>query len=124
MLLIGELAEQTGLAPSAIRYYEDLGLVQPVTRRSGRRVFDNAAANRLRAITAAQEAGFTLDEVRRLLDSQAAGTRQWKAMVKAKIADVRARIERLEVVEATLRESLRCGCRAWDECPIVLEPRP
>ena len=120
MLLIGELADQAGLATSAIRYYEEVGLLRPVPRRAGRRLFEESVANRLRAITAAREAGFSLDEIRRLLDSQAEGTDDWRLLVQAKLADVRARIERLEVVESTLRESLQCGCRAWDECPLVM----
>lgn len=120
MLLIGDLAEQAGLAASAIRYYEELGLVRPVGREAGRRLFAESAANRLRAITAAQEAGFSLDEYRRLLDSQTEGTDEWRELVVAKAAQVRSRIERLQAIEQTLRESLKCGCAAWDDCPILL----
>ena len=120
VLLIGDLAERAGLAPSAIRYYEQQGLIRPVGREAGRRLFAESAANRLRAITGAREAGFSLEEIRRLLDSQAEGTEVWRDLVVAKVAQVRSRIERLEVIEATLRESLECGCGAWDECPIVI----
>jgi MerR family redox-sensitive transcriptional activator SoxR len=120
MLLIGELAQRAGMAPSAIRYYEEIGLVEPAGRESGRRLFPESMANRLRAITAAQEAGFTLEEIRRLLNSQAEGRGEWRALVEAKIDEVEARLDRLRTIAATLRESLTCGCRAWDECPIVL----
>lgn len=121
MLLIGEVAQRAGLATSAIRYYEELGLVQPIGRAAGRRLFDESTANRLRAIAAAQEAGFTLDEIRRLLDSQADGGAAWRDLVVAKITEVQARIERLQAIAATLHHSLQCGCRAWDECPIVVD---
>ena len=124
MLLIGEVAERSGVATSAIRYYQELGLIEPVRRESGRRVFADSAANRLRAITAAREAGFSLEEIRGLLDSQAQGSQEWRGLVEAKIAEVCSRIERLQAIEATLRDSLSFGCRAWDECPIVLhDPR-
>lgn len=120
LLLIGEVAQRAGVAASAIRYYEELGLVQPARRKAGRRLFDDSAANRLRAIAAAQEAGFSLDEIRRLLDSQADCTAEWRTLVEAKISDVQSRIERLRGIAATLRDSLDCGCHAWDECPIVI----
>jgi MerR family redox-sensitive transcriptional activator SoxR len=112
------------VAPSAIRYYEEIGLVEPAGRESGRRLFPESTANRLRAIAAAQEAGFTLDEIGRLLNSQAEGRAEWRALVEAKIDEVEARIDRLETIAGTLRDSLTCGCRAWDECPILLRARP
>jgi DNA-binding transcriptional MerR regulator len=120
LLLIGEVAQRSGLAASTIRYYEELGLVRPIGREAGRRLFDESAANRLRAVAAAQEAGFSLEEIRRLLDSQAEGSTGWRTLVQAKIGDVEARIERLRTIADTLRGSLDCGCRAWDECPILV----
>ena len=120
MLLIGEVAARSGVASSAIRYYEELGLVAPAGRESGRRVFAASAANRVRAIAAAREAGFSLDEIRDLLDSQTEGTEQWRRLVEAKISEVHSRIAQLHIIEATLQSSLSCGCRAWDECPIMV----
>ena len=120
MLLIGEVAERAGLAPSAIRYYDELGLISPAARQGGRRLFEESSVNRLRAIGAAREAGFSLDEIRRLLDSQAARTVDWRVLVEEKIEEVRARIYRLQVIESMLELSLDCGCKAWDECPIVV----
>lgn len=120
MLLIGQVAEQSGLATSAIRYYEDLGLIETATRVSGRRHFPESTPRRLRAITAAREAGFTLEEIQRLLDSQAEGTQEWIELVEAKLGEIRSRLRRLRGIEKTLRDSLTCGCQAWDECPILL----
>ena len=119
-MLIGEVADRSGLATSAIRYYEELGLIEPVGRESGHRLFTEEVPRRLRAITAAREAGFSLAEIGLLLSSQAEGTDEWRSLVEAKIDSVQTRIERLETIARTLRESLECGCRAWDECPIVL----
>ncbi|HET6875762.1 MAG TPA: MerR family transcriptional regulator [Acidimicrobiales bacterium] len=120
MLLIGEVANRSGLAASAIRYYEEPGLIGPAERASGRRLFPESAARRLRAIRAAREAGFSLDEIRRLLDSQAEGSDEWIELVEAKIAELAGRARRLRAIQKTLRESLTCGCRAWDDCPILL----
>lgn len=121
MLLIGEIAQRAGLATSAVRYYEQLGLVHPVGRAAGRRLFDASTANRLRAIVAAQQAGFTLAEIRQLLDSQAEGTAAWRDLVEAKITEVATRIAGLQAIATTLQDSLTCGCRAWDDCPILVE---
>jgi MerR family redox-sensitive transcriptional activator SoxR len=120
VVLIGEVAARSGVASSAIRYYEELGLIAPAGRESGRRVYGESATNRVRAIAAAREAGFSLHEIRRLLDSQAEGTDTWRALVEAKIGEVQARIARLHAVELTLRDSLGCGCRAWDECSALV----
>jgi MerR family redox-sensitive transcriptional activator SoxR len=124
MLLIGEVAELSGLSTSAIRYYEQLGLIDTAGRLSGRRVFPDSAWTRLKAITAARDAGFTLEEVRRLLDSQAEGTEDWRALVEEKIRDVEERVQRLGAISAILRESLECGCSAWDHCTLLVPDRP
>ncbi len=120
MLLIGEVADLTGLATSTIRYYEELGLIRPVRRESGRRLFEEGTPRRLRAISAAREAGFSLEEIGRLLGSQAAGTDEWRSLVERKIGSVEARAERLQAIASTLRDSLDCGCQMWDLCPLVV----
>jgi MerR family redox-sensitive transcriptional activator SoxR len=115
VLSIGELAARSGVAVSAIRYYEELGLLAPAERVSGRRRFDEAALDRLRAITAAQDAGFQLAEIALLFD----GTRRHD-LVEEKLAEVRARIRRLQKVAAALEQAAECGCSSLDHCPIVL----
>jgi DNA-binding transcriptional MerR regulator len=78
-----------------------------------------SAASQLKAIAAARPAGFSLEEIRCLLDSRAEGTVEWREKAESTIAEVRTRIEQLQSIEAILRESLECGCGAWDECPII-----
>lgn len=118
--MIGEVAELCGLSTSAIRYYEKLGLIGPAGREGGRRLFDEEAPARLKAISAACEAGFSLDEVRRLLDSQSEGTQDWRDLVEEKIHDVEALVQRLAAISRVLRESLECGCSAWDRCTLLV----
>jgi DNA-binding transcriptional MerR regulator len=122
MLLIGELAERVGMSTSAIRYYEQVGLVQPLRRESGRRVFSDQSIGLLRAIRAARSAGFTLEQVRELLAGQAAGGSGWRELVKLHITCLETRVERLQAVALLLRGSLDCGCRAWFECPSIADP--
>lgn len=115
MLSIGELAARSGVAVSAIRYYEELGLVAPAQRVSGRRQFDESALDRLRAIAAAQEAGFQLAEIATLLDGAPR-----RELVVEKLAEVRARIRRLQRVAEALEQAAECGCSSLDHCPIVV----
>jgi len=119
VLLIGEVAEQAGMSTSAIRYYEQIGLVRPIRRESGRRLFGDEVIARLRAISAARAAGFTLDEIRQLLDSQSEETADWRGLVETQIASVEARVDQLQSVAEILRNSPECECRAWNECPSV-----
>ena len=66
---IGKLAESSGLASSAIRYYEGHGLIEPIARtESNYRLFGPESLSRLRFIQAAKLAGFTLDDIRRLIE--------------------------------------------------------
>lgn len=74
MFRIKQLAERTGLSPSRIRYYERIGLLRPVERLpNGYRVYPAEAEPVLRLIVLAQEAGFSLEEMQRLLPPRLAG---------------------------------------------------
>lgn len=121
MLSIGELAARAGVAVSAIRYYEELGLVAPVQRVSGRRRFDESALARLRAVAAAQEAGFQLSEIALLLE-RSGGER--RALVEEKLHDVRSRIRRLQRVAEALEHAAECNCSSLDDCPMIVSRRP
>jgi MerR family transcriptional regulator, redox-sensitive transcriptional activator SoxR len=118
-LSIGEVAERTGLAVSAIRYYEKLGLLAPAARSSGRRRFDSTAVTRLRIISTVQQAGFSLDEIHQLLDDGAETTQTRHALVRAKLRDVREDIRRLEAIAHALEQALGCGCNSLEHCSLV-----
>jgi MerR family redox-sensitive transcriptional activator SoxR len=122
-LPIGEVARRVGLRPSAIRYYERVGLLRPAPRAGGQRRYDRSALHRLSAIRLAQRAGFSLDEIRRLFEAERLpGGAGWRALVEGKLREVRARMEQFQVMERMLLESLDCGCEAFDECPLIEVP--
>lgn len=106
---IGELAKQTGLTSSKIRFYESIGLLKLVDRRSnGYRTYPAEAMTVLNLITLAQRAGFSLDEIRALLP---ADLEHWdhSALVGAltrKVADIEALEARLSQTKAHLRRLL------------------
>jgi DNA-binding transcriptional MerR regulator len=113
---IGTLAKQTGLAQSRIRYYEAQGLLGPVQRAAnGYRSYAQDTLHILGIITTAQEAGFSLDEIRKLLPQQDdAGWDRVKLLtiLKAKLADIaliQARLERTHANIAALVARIEGG---------------
>ncbi|MDV2080644.1 MerR family transcriptional regulator [Marinobacter xestospongiae] len=104
---IGELAKQSGLAPSRIRFYEKVGLLKTVKRASnGYRSYPPEAVLVLDLITTAQSAGFSLDELRTLLPSDLS---QWQhdsllETLRSKVQDIEALQERLATSKAKLLE--------------------
>jgi MerR family transcriptional regulator, redox-sensitive transcriptional activator SoxR len=122
-LPIREVARRAGLRPSAVRYYERIGLLRPIPRAGGQRRYDPVALHRLSAIRLAQRAGFSLDEIKRLFDAERLpGGAGWRTLVESKLSEVRARMDEFRVMERMLLESLDCGCEAFDECPLVDVP--
>src|SRR5689334_4541669 len=108
-LTISEIARQVGLQPSAIRYYEQRKLLPPARRVSGQRRYDTASLHRLAVVRRAQEAGFSLDEIRRLFFGFGAATpvsARWKKMAEGKIAELEAQMEHIRSMKLLL-ERLR-----------------
>jgi DNA-binding transcriptional MerR regulator len=107
---IGTLAKQTGLAPSRIRYYEAQGLLGAVQRTAnGYRVYASGTAHMLGVITSAQDAGFTLDEIRHFLpQADGAGWVRGRLAesLKAKLADISAIQQRLARTRADIEAVL------------------
>jgi len=125
-MTIGELASRAGLTASTIRYYEDLGLLPRPARMSGRRVFDDQTFDRLLMIMFAIEAGFSLREIRQLVDGFSddtpAGAR-WQKLATAKLADMEVLSARIDAMKRLLREALRCGCVELETCGKLFRSR-
>jgi MerR family redox-sensitive transcriptional activator SoxR len=117
---IGALAQEAGLRPSAIRYYERLGLLPTPHRRGGRRDYDPDAVAQLAVIQFARSAGFTLRDTRQLVrgfsPAMAAGPR-WRALTATKVREIDALIGRAMAMKALLeRVSANCSCDTLIEC--------
>ena len=107
-LLIGDLADLAGVAPSALRYYEAAGLLPAETRTdSGYRLYGSQAALRLGFIRRAKALGFRLSEIKRLIDAPRAVREDELAyfdrVLASKISETRARIAGLRAAELGLR---------------------
>ena len=116
LLPIGEVAETTGIAVSAVRYYEDIGMISAAARVGGKRRFDTDTVGRVRFIRTAQEVGFSLDEIRTILDDERGG---WRDLVDDKLVELHDRRNRLDTMISMLTEVRDCGCGAIASCPLV-----
>ena len=119
MLSIGEVSQISGLRPSALRYYEDAGLISPVARISGRRHYEASVLSRLRVIACAQDAGFTIAEVRQLLGGEKESPGGWRSLAERKLREVDAVIDKAQVTRQLLEDSLGCDCVAIEDCATV-----
>ena len=124
-MTIGALAALAGRRPSAIRYYEQIGLLPPAARISGRRVYGPDTVRTLAVIETGQRAGLSLDEIRTLLSAapndQAAVERLREVAIR-KLPQVKELIERTEIVRDWLEAAVRCECPSLDECPLFDDP--
>lgn len=117
---IGELARRAGMRPSAIRYYESVGLLAAPGRVAGKRRYEREALQRLSVIAAAQHAGLTLAEIRELLSADERGgvSARLQALASRKLPEVDALIARAEAVRAWLQAAADCSCPSLEECPL------
>ncbi len=116
---IGAVAEKLGLTPSAIRYYERQGLIRRVGRVGAAREFDADTILTLRFLKLAQSAGFTLREVRRLLEYGFGETRpqaDWQDFFEAKKRDIRHQIADLNAMSGLLDQFSDCACESLEDC--------
>lgn len=114
-MTIGALARATGLRPSAIRYYERLGLIPAAPRRSGWRDYGADDVQRLKRVVAARALGFSMRQLM-VLGRTLADRRALDAALTAKVVDLDARIESLHRTRATVAALLACRCNDARAC--------
>jgi len=123
-LTIGALAGLTGKSASAIRYYEQIGLLPEPARAAGRRRYDPATVRTLAVIETGQRAGLALDEIKVLLSASPgdpAAVERLREVASRKLPEVVALIERSELVRDWLELAARCECPDLDQCPLFDE---
>ena len=118
-LSISEAAREVGLRPSAIRYYEDIGILHPPARAGGQRRYDAVALDRLTIIQRARQLGFSLREIRSLVigfDESVPASARWKEMSERKLAELDRVAKEVERLRGRLEAQSRCSCETLDEC--------
>ncbi|KQB97859.1 transcriptional regulator [Loktanella sp. 1ANDIMAR09] len=121
-LTIGDLAARTGLAVSAIRFYETHGIVKPLRNKGGHRRYGRSDIRRLSFVMAAQKLGFSLSEIaphlRRLPDHKAPSKADWTRISTTFRKDIDARIAALEDLRDKLDGCIGCGCLSLKSCAL------
>jgi MerR family transcriptional regulator, redox-sensitive transcriptional activator SoxR len=117
---IGEFAQRAGVAASALRYYEVLGLISAERTAGGQRRYARATLRRVAFIRAAQTVGLSLDEVRtslaKLPAERTPNKADWNRVSATWIRRVDERIAELEQLRATLNGCVGCGCLSLRTC--------
>ncbi len=119
-LTISEVARQVGLQPSAIRYYERIGILLPAQRVSGQRRYDTTMLYRLAVIQRARQIGFTLDEIRQLFFGFRNVTRaseRWKKLSRKKLEELDGLMDGIKTVRRLLKRMMQeCRCETLEQC--------
>jgi MerR family transcriptional regulator, redox-sensitive transcriptional activator SoxR len=119
-LTISEVAEQVGLQPSAIRYYEQIGILLPAQRISGQRRYDTSVLHRLAVIQRARQTGFTLDEIRELFfgfRDAAPASQRWQKLSRRKLGELEELMGQIKTMRRLLQKMMDCcRCDTLDQC--------
>jgi MerR family redox-sensitive transcriptional activator SoxR len=123
LLTIGEVARRSGVASSALRFYEERGLISSERAGSGHRRYPRPVLRRIAFIVFAQRVGLTLDEIGRelaKLPPERAPTRgDWSRLSRGWSDRIDERIAELERLKAGLTECIGCGCLSLDRCRLA-----
>lgn len=122
-LTIGELSERSGVAQSALRFYESKGLIIATRTHGNQRRFHASMLRRIALIQVAQSIGFTLEEVAQELESvplnRVATKRDWERFASKWQADLQQRIEQIERLKNNLSGCIGCGCLSMKSCHLL-----
>ncbi len=123
LMTIGQVADAVGMAASGLRYYERAGLIEPTERsRAGYRLYDAGAVERLEFIRAGQAVGFTLTDIRALLELDGdSPCKQVQAMIERRLAQVDKKLADLESVRTTLAGALERCRKSRKGCAVVAD---
>lgn len=121
-LSIGVVARMAGVKPSALRYYESIGLIPAPRRLNRRRYYDAGVLQRIALVQLAQQAGFTIAEIQTLFHGFAPDTppaARWQSLARQKIIELDEMIERVQHMKQVLETGLQCGCLKLEDCQVM-----
>jgi DNA-binding transcriptional MerR regulator len=113
---IAEVAKRSGVPASALRYYEERGLIESIGRRGLRRTFDPGVLERLALIALGRQAGFSLDEIAAMFDPRGMAVID-RNMLIARADEINTLIRRLSAMRDGLRHAAACPAPSHMECP-------
>lgn len=115
-LTIGELASRTGVATSALRYWEELGLLPAPARVSGQRRYPPSAVGLVGVVLALRNVGFTLREVKAFIASRSLAGDGWRELYQRKLTELDQRIAQAQVARTAIAHGLACPHKDIFEC--------
>ena len=122
-IAIGELARRSGVATSALRFYEERGLIVAERTSGNQRVYPRPTLRRVAFIRAAQEVGLTLDEIRQALaalpTNRTPAKRDWQRLSRVWRGRLDDRIAELERLRDNLTGCIGCGCLSLRTCRLL-----
>ncbi|MGW3075947.1 MULTISPECIES: redox-sensitive transcriptional activator SoxR [unclassified Kitasatospora] len=122
LLTIGQLARRSGLAPSALRYYESLGLIHATRTTGGQRRYTRGTLRRIAFVRAAQRVGLSLDEAKvaldRLPDRPAPSRTEWDRVAESWQSRIDEQIAELRRLKEKLSGCIGCGCLSLSRCAL------
>ncbi len=122
-MIVGEVAQITGLPAKTLRYYEEIGLVSPARRANGYRDYSEADIHKLKFLQRARSLGFSIEDCRTLLslyDDKQRESREVKQIAQRHLATIEKKIAQLQSLAATLEELVKeCHGDHRPECPIL-----
>lgn len=116
-LAIGELASRTGVATSALRYWEQLGLLPAPPRAAGQRRYPPSVVDLVGEILLLRDVGFTLREITVLLTARTSAAEEWRELAERKLAELDERIAHMQVARGALAHGLACPHEDIHDCP-------
>ena len=122
MLTIGQLSARSGLATSALRYYEEIGLIRSERTAGGQRRYPRAALRRVAFVRAAQRVGLSLEEVgealARLPEDHAPTAKEWAPVARSWQHRIDEQIADLQLLRRKLGGCIGCGCLSLRTCSL------
>ncbi|MEZ8693794.1 redox-sensitive transcriptional activator SoxR [Vibrio splendidus] len=122
-LTIGQLAERSGVAPSALRFYETKGLIASIRTNGNQRRYQSAMLRRIALIQVAQSIGFTLEEITEELSTlpmnHTATKRDWACVAKKWQGQLDSKMAQIKSLQENLTGCIGCGCLSMQKCHLL-----
>ncbi|MFI7640802.1 MerR family transcriptional regulator [Nonomuraea sp. NPDC049400] len=115
-MTIGELASRTGVATSALRYWEELGLLPAPARVSGQRRYPPSAVGLVGVVVLLRDVGFTLREIKAFIASRSPDGDGWRELYRRKLTELDQRIAQAQVARTAIAHGLACPHKDIFEC--------
>ncbi|MGX9670163.1 MerR family transcriptional regulator [Mycobacterium sp. HM-7] len=119
---IGEVSARADVAATALRYYEQIGLIPAPARVGGQRRYDESVVDRLSVIRLCKTAGFSLEEIQLLFADDAPGRPASRALAETKLAEIDAKIAELHLARAIVEWGIQCTCPSIGACSCGIHP--